>query len=226
MGEIPMLKRTMIPLLLVVGLPSALSAQEHKEHHPAAEEGAAARAMGSGEGMMEGMKMEGMEMEGMKMEGMKMEGMEMDGMEMDGMKMDGMGMSSPKMLLKHGEALSLTPEQVADLEALQSDLSESRTSWKELAEAARERAAASLEAATPDLSAYEEALIEAETNLGRVRASVAVAAARAKALLTPEQREKLEDHCGLMGSMTDQGMGGSMMEGKQEGHAHDEGGCN
>jgi len=177
-----MLKRTMIPLLLVVGLPTLLSGQTHDEHHSTTGEAAPAPAMEPGEGMKAGMMMGGMMTR----------------------------MSSPKMLLELSEVLSLTPEQVADLETLQSEVSEPRASRMESAHGARERAAALLEKEAPDFSAYEKAMIEAETKVGRVRASMAVEAARARALLTPDQREKLQHHRNHMGPM---------MRQRQEGHS-------
>ncbi len=143
-------------------------------------------------------------------------------------------MSSPAALLDMGDALSLTTEQKAALEELQARAAESHGGWMESARAQRERAAALLEAETPDFDAYEQALTEAETYMARIRGSKAATAARARALLDPEQRQRLDHHCSLMHSMMEGMMmgDGAMMErmhqmrgeGQASGHA-DHGRC-
>lgn len=97
----------------------------------------------------------------------------------------------PAMILGLEESLELTDDQVARLEALhesaQTEMRQHRMQGMQTMRSAQEL----LEGESPDLSAYEERLREAANHMVLAHTAMARAGVDARALLTPEQRERL-----------------------------------
>lgn len=125
-----------------------------------------------------------------------------------------MGGVSPAMLLGHADALKLTADQVARIEALRDQ--SAGPAHMHGAMAAHRQAAELLQAERPDLAAYEAKLREAADHMVQNHTSMARTAVEARAILTPEQRASLADldHAAMGHSG---GHGQSDMHG--EGHA-------
>lgn len=141
--------------------------------------------------------------------------MQSGGMGRDTMdKMGGdMGMMSPAipgpaMLARMGRVLGLTEEQTTELEAIQAALTDDRATHMPLAKEAHEQAAALIAGDEPDLSGYEASLREAMGHMIAVHVRVARAAFDARALLTDEQRTRLEGAMGMKRHMESRGDGG------------------
>lgn len=140
-----------------------------------------------------------------------------------------MGMMSssapgPAMLIRMGPVLDLTEKQTTELEAIQAELTDDRASHMPLAMEAHERAAALIAGGETDLAAYEGTLREAMDHMISVHVSVARAALDARAVLTDEQRARLEGATAMMRhmeSMMDGGMHGmSDQDSETAGHGH------
>jgi Spy/CpxP family protein refolding chaperone len=135
-------------------------------------------------------------------------------MQMHGSMMDEgmMGMmqlmhAQPAMLLEAAEALDLTSEQTQQLTALRDRARPEHEQHQEAATAAHRAAAAALEGDAPDLDAYAAALGQASDHMVMGHVAMTRTALEARQILTPEQREKLQE------TMTGMhGMGGGMMD--------------
>jgi Spy/CpxP family protein refolding chaperone len=100
---------------------------------------------------------------------------------------------APKMLIEHREHLKLTDAQVAGLEALQAAHKANCEANMAAVTKAEETAAAALAAATPDLAAYEAALLEAAVIRVRCKVDMVKAGQEALRQLTAEQRQQLQN---------------------------------
>lgn len=133
--------------------------------------------------------------------------------------MGGMGgMHGPAMILEASEALGLTDEQTRALTELK-DAGEHHHHMQAAMEAHR-TAAAALENGAADIDAYAAALEQAADHMVMAHVAMARSALDAKAVLTPEQVEKLD---GIMkemhGEHSEPGEhGGMMQEKKDTGH--------
>lgn len=144
-----------------------------------------------------------------------------------------MGMMSPStpgpaMLVRMGRVLGLTEEQTTELEAIQSSLTDDRATHMPLAKEAHEQAAASIAGDEPDLNAYEDTLREAMGHMIAVHVSVARAAFDARAVLTDEQRSRLEGATAMMRHMKSRrggGMHGMSDRGAETGGHENGSGC-
>jgi Spy/CpxP family protein refolding chaperone len=184
---------------LLVSAATPALAQQH-QHGQEQESG----TMGPQSMMMQCMSaMMGMEgMQGMMgMEGMEgMEGMQDMGGKMMGRGMMGMMRTQPAMLLRASEALGLTPEQTEQLTALRDRAQPEHERHMQAAMQAHRTAAAILEGDGPDLSAYAAALNEAADHMVMAHVAMTRTALEGRAILTPEQLEKLEKlHEGMSG---------------------------
>ena len=120
-----------------------------------------------------------------------MGGARMDMMSGD-MAMMGSSAPGPAMLIRMGQVLDLTENQITDLEAIQAELTDERASRMPLVMEAHQRAAELIAGDETDFAGYEDALREAMGHLVSVQVSVARAALNARAVLTDEQRARLE----------------------------------
>jgi uncharacterized membrane protein len=145
---------------------------------------------------------------------MGMEGMEgMQGMQEMGGQMMGGGMmammhTQPAMLLQASEALALTPEQTEQLTALRDRAQPEHQRHMQAAMEAHQTAAAILEGDSPDLGAYAEALNEAADHMVMAHVAMTGTALEGRAILTPEQLDKLHEGMSHMPGMHG-GTGGS-----------------
>lgn len=122
----------------------------------------------------------------------------------------------PAMLLRLEATLSLTDEQVAELEAMQTETHEAMQAHHEAAEAARARAHEAMMADTPDLQAFQAALEEAAQHEVQGHVVMARAHLQAAEVLSAEQSATLETLMMGMHEMHRDGMdpmqGGGMHE--------------
>lgn len=202
------MKRTLAGLTIAAALTSAvpLAAQERPLGQPA--DSAGQHDM-MAPGMMEMMSPGMMQ----RMHGMGGPG-SMMGM-MDG-GMTGMS-AGPAMILRLEESVELTDDQVARLEALhesaQSEMRQHMMQGMQTMRAAQEL----LDGDSPELSAYEARLREAANHMVLAHTAMARAAVDARALLSPEQRERLALARTMMQEM--RGMRGErMMPGMMQRH--------
>lgn len=126
-----------------------------------------------------------------------------------GMAMMATGGPGPTMLLRMGDALELSDDQVNRLEAIRDEHSGAHREAMRSAMSAHRRAAEVLHGDAPDFQAYEEALSEASGHMVRAHVTMARAAVEARSVLTPEQGERLHNGLRMMHEM----MGGPGMEG-------------
>lgn len=103
---------------------------------------------------------------------------------------------TPTMLIHHAQDLSLTQDQISKVTALvTASTADCQTHMKAAMES--HRSAFELLGApnsTPDLAAYEAKLREATTHVLQAHMAVVKAGQEARALLTPEQAQKLGKH--------------------------------
>lgn len=175
------MKRTMAGLTMVAALVAApAAAQERPLGQPADSTGQPGMMQ---PGMMEMMSPGMMQ----RMHGMGGPGGTM-GM-MDGGMMGTAG--GPAMLLRLEESLELTDDQVARLEALhesaQTEMRQHMMQGMQTMRSSHEL----LDGESPELSAYEARLREAANHMVLAHTAMARAAVDARALLTPEQQERL-----------------------------------
>lgn len=208
--------------------PSDTTAMDHEAmDHGAAD--AAGMDHGSMDGGMMDMGQGGMGMMHMQ-EMMRMRG-SMDGQVMQMMgrgRMDagmmqmmerGMGVMdtggpSPESILMMADALGLSEEQRAELEAVQDRYQETSGPMMVELREALEQAEVLLDADAPDLDAYGAALQGAVDELVATQVAMASAALEARAILTEEQRVQLVSGMQMMEGMMDGGMmSGGMMDG-------------
>ena len=131
----------------------------------------------------------------------------------------------PGMILRLEEALALTEDQVAELEAMHAQAREAMEAHREAARAARTHAHEAMMGDSPDLEAFQAALEEAAAH--DVQATVAMARAHMQAgeVLTAEQKETLksrvqEMHENMQGErMQHRQRGGGQGEGMQHRHS-------
>lgn len=172
--------------------------------------------------------------------------MPMQGEAVQGMQhcMAMMGGPPPQMLLQHREALGLSADQVSRLEALQVRARETAMPHMQPAMQTHTAAAELLKADAPDFQGFEAKLREAADHMVRAHVAMARVAVDARRVLTPEQRDGLDElgrgmmggEQGMMGGghgQMEQGamggvvmghmmgcmmMGGAMDQGEQGGH--------
>ena len=156
--------------------------------------------MGQGVGMGGMMRMM---CEGMMGPGM----MEMMG---QGMGMMATGGPGPAMILRMGEALDLTDEQRTQLQAIESEYSDSVQPLMAAVMEAHQDAATALQGDSPDFGAYERALREAADQMVQAHLAMAQAAAEGGHVLTEEQRQQLQGSMQMMRGMMGQGQSGMM----------------
>ena len=107
-------------------------------------------------------------------------------------EMGGMGAYSPQMLIARKDLLGLSDEQVSQIEQLSADAQAAQEQAMEAVKQSQEQLQEAWAADQPDVAAvrrYAQAGMEARQN---ARLATLEGAARAKALLTPEQQGKLE----------------------------------
>ena len=117
------------------------------------------------------------------------------------------------MILSMGEALNLTDDQRAQLEAIQAEYSEVAQPHMPGMIAAHQDVRAALEGDSPDFGAYEHALQEAADLMVQAHVAMARAAEEARNVLTDEQLERLGSGMPMMYGMmghrpSDPGIGG------------------
>lgn len=149
-------------------------------------------------------------------------GMGMMGMHGEAAMM-GMAGPSPALILAQREALDLTDDQVASLEALQERAAEAWKADMEAMHALHETLAAELEKPELDLAAYESALEQMADRHVAMAVAMAGTGQEALAILTDQQRSELRVGMRFMrgmmrmrggGPMGSEGeMGGGMMAG-------------
>ena len=130
-----------------------------------------------------------------------------------------MGMMSssapgPAMLIRMGQVLELTEKEITDLEAIQVELTDQRASHMPLVKEAHQQAADLIAGGETDLAEYEDTLWEAMEHMISVHVSVARAALDARAVLTDEQRARLEGASAMMRHM--EGMRDGGMQGMSD----------
>lgn len=162
--------------------------------------------------------------------------MGMMSMQGHGAMMGMMVASNPTMMLRHGEALELTDQQVNRLEALRDQLAQRRTAHMEAMRALHGRMAEQATAEEMDLEAHESALRSMADAAVSMHMDAARVGQEAREVLSPEQREKLEvgmqfmrgsmrsmmggmrnARMGAMGRGAGMGMGPMMMQGMMPG---------
>lgn len=123
----------------------------------------------------------------------------------------GMG-SLPSGLLAAAEPLGLSADQKTRLESIATTARENSVSQMQAASQGRQQAAQALSGDTPDLDAYAKALRAASDHMVQAQVAMAKASVDARAVLTPEQRTRLQNGLALVGSMSCgmAGYGGSM----------------
>lgn len=130
-------------------------------------------------------------------------------MGMMGQQMAMMGAPGPGMLLRMRDALELTDDQVSRLEALQEEVSTARQQHMQPAMTAHRSAMEALQGEPADLQAYEESLREAAQHMVQAHVEMARFGTEAHGVLTPEQRQQLQEGMRMMRGMMD----GPMMRG-------------
>jgi Spy/CpxP family protein refolding chaperone len=133
--------------------------------------------------------------EGMMMGGMMGQGMMGSGM----MQMMGQGMGmmptggpGPASLLRMRDALELTEPQVARLEAIQAEVQTTVQPQRSAMMSTHTAAAQALQGDSPDFDAYQQDLQAAANIMVQAHVAMARAQVEARAILTPDQRERLE----------------------------------
>lgn len=190
--------------VLTIALTSpAVSAQNQDRPGPPSD-----GMMGQG-GMMDGGMMQMMG-QGMMGGGMMGGGM-MQMMMGEGMGMTGTGGPGPGMILRMGDALELTDEQRAELEAIQEEYQGTAAPMMSSMMDIQGEAADALAGDSPDFDAYEDALRDAAGTMVEAHVAMARAAAEARAVLTDEQRAQLQGGMQMMQGMMGQGQSGMMM---------------
>ncbi len=185
------MKRIVTTIALVLALPLAVTAQEEAQE-------------------VEQEQKQEMEME----HGMMMRAQAMHGGEAMMMRHPG-----PGMLLRMEEALGLTEDQVAELEAMHAEARDAMQAHREAARTARTGAHEAMMADSPDLDAFQAAMEEAAMH--DVQATVAMARVHLQAneVLTPEQQETL----GARMKEMHENMQGEGMQHRQHGEGQGEG---
>jgi Spy/CpxP family protein refolding chaperone len=117
------------------------------------------------------------------------------------------GVYAPDRLVDRREALALTPEQVSQLEALAQEARAVRVRTDSAARSHQEQLRTLWEADVPDFSAIETQMQAAHALRGAEHLAAARAAARAKAILTPEQRGWVDGWRDGAGAMGRRGLG-------------------
>lgn len=173
-----MIKRIAAVTALLMSVGIGVEAQMHQ--HEQAQDSASMQ-------MARGMMMGGMMGQGMMGQGM----MRMMG---QGMGMMATGGPSPMMALRLRDELELTAEQVRSLEALQEEVgSHMEGGMMQSMMAAHKNAAEALKGDDPDLDAYRRGLEDLAGMMVDAHVSMARTALEVRAVLTPEQEQKLEE---------------------------------
>jgi len=133
------------------------------------------------------------------------------------------GMASlPAGLLAAAEQLGLSADQKTRLESIATTARENGVSQMQAARQARQQAAQALNGNAPDLDAYAKALHTASDHMVQAQVAMAKASLDARAVLTPEQRTRLQNGMALAGEMACgmAGYGGAMHGGSASGNGH------
>ena len=166
---------------------------------------------GQGSDTVPGMMGQGVAMGGMmQMMGEGMMGPGMMEMMGQGMGMMATGGPGPAMILRMGEVLDLTDEQRTQLQAIQSEYSDSVQPLMAEVMEAHQDATTALEGDSPDFRAYERTLREAADQMVQAHVAMAQAAADGGGVLTEEQRQQLQGSMQMMRGMMGQGQSGMM----------------
>ena len=119
------------------------------------------------------------------------------------------------MILRAADALTLTADQKARLEAIRTQSTEAAGPHMQQMMAAHQKAVQALQGNSPDLAAYEAAMKEAAGHMTVLHVASARAGLDARAVLTPEQRTKLAETTSMMrGMMCGSGDGMMMQHGR------------
>ena len=123
------------------------------------------------------------------------------------------GGPGPAMIMSMREALTLTDQQMAQLEAILAEYSEVAQPHMPGMAVAHEDVRAALEGDSPDFGAYERALQEGADLMVQAHVAMARAAEEVRNVLTDEQLEQLGSGMAMMHGLmqhggTDPGMGG------------------
>jgi Spy/CpxP family protein refolding chaperone len=102
------------------------------------------------------------------------------------------GIFAPDRLVDRREALDLTPEQVSQLETLAQEARAVRERTDSVARSHQDQLRTLWQADAPDVRAIETQMQAVHALRGAEHVAEARAAARAKAILTPEQRGRVE----------------------------------
>ena len=173
-----MIKRIAAVTALLMSATVGVEAQMHQ--HGQAQDSASM-------GMVRGMMMGGMMGQGMMGQGM----MRMMG---QGMGMMPTGGPGPMMVLRLRDQLELTEEQVRTLETIQQEVRSRMEGTMQAMMATHRTAVEALEGADPDLDAYRRHLEGLADMMVEAHVAMARASLETRRVLTPEQRETLEEH--------------------------------
>jgi Spy/CpxP family protein refolding chaperone len=153
--------------------------------------------------------------QGMMMGGMMGQGMMGWGMTQmmgQGMGMLATGGPGPAMILRLEEPLDLTGDQVRHLEEIRDQFYETVRTEMNAAVTAHRDARAAVQIESPDFEAYERFVNEASDHMVQAHVAMARATARAREILTGEQRQQLHEGFVMMQRMMlAPGIGAGMM---------------
>lgn len=129
-----------------------------------------------------------------------------------GMGMMATGGPGPAMILRMGDALELTEDQVSRLDAIRSEAADAHRSHMQAAMSAHRAAGRALEGGSPDFDAYRDALSGASSHMVQAHVAMARASVQAREVLTEQQREELHRGMGMMRAMMERPHTGGMMQ--------------
>jgi hypothetical protein len=136
--------------------------------------------------------------EGMQRHGMMMQAVGPESGSMHATRPMNAGGAGPARILSQCDALALSAEQVARLEAIDKQLADAMEAHRQAAHDLHRQAAAALEGDAPDLNRYEARLRDLSEQMIRMHVASARAAIRAREVLTAEQRSRLAPATGGM----------------------------
>ncbi|MGK7311197.1 MAG: Spy/CpxP family protein refolding chaperone [Candidatus Longimicrobiales bacterium M2_2A_002] len=128
-----------------------------------------------------------------------------------------MSRPGPGMLLRLQGTLGLTEDQIDQLESMHAEAHETMQAHQEAAQEARTRAHEAMAGDTPDLEAFESAMLEAAEHNAQAMVVMAGVHVSAGEVLTDEQRAKLETLTEAMHEMRGEGMHRMQGEGMHRG---------
>ena len=145
-------------------------------------------------------------------------GMALGAGRMAGMPMMAGRLPSPQLLLAMREDLDLSPDQVQALEQLQARTYEKAQEEMDVAQRQEPEFDSSTELRGEDTEEYIQGLRDYMAHMTEARIAMVRAGIEARGLLTPDQRNQLEEAFGTWGMMGPRR--GMMMGGFEGGHAH------